>query len=672
MEPANNNDYNLYVAASYNKSALEPIIQQLAQVGELDSYTLRQRLIGSDIAQLAKGELQQLRPLADILQHHAIEHWLFQPTNPPFSPALSSAITITPQLLTFHTTSGKIQLEPQHQLMIIAADISGNLAEKQVKRLLVHTTYSGGAPTPMTQQELHREIFKNNPCLDLYWLNDDGEPTSAVRIMPGSFDHRQLGDKAGMSRNGNLANLLEIITTFVTPVAINQQFGLGFLPKCQVQKNIDHNKDQENLIALTHYAWLQLDILAHQPQQPRRTQLPTDSTNNATGIFNTGGISQVVEPIAKAIDPGDILTSKGNKAPISDNNSAGADTTAPQTDPTQLPIPPAVETQSGMSLKSTWWRIAIATIGIGAIFFSDRHSPLPQLIYRHGIATGLIPGLLAGWMLWSALHFWRLKQRIENTPTSKARSAAMGMVEIHGRAQRAYALVAPISQQPCIYYRLKKYQRTRRDSQWRLSQVTSSGNVPFILADDSGTIQVDPSGANIQPTTKHEGFPGQSNVLFAGSSDSDPYEKWVEEVIYSGSGLYIMGFAKVAHPDHNSPSSSASVAEKLRDLKTDRTKLMQYDTDGDGHIDAAEWDQARADMEQQVLHEKLQSGQQRKNQQLIIGAPPHKGLPFIIAETELEEDLTTKYIWYSAALGSGGVGAFIWALIASGKFFHLM
>ncbi|MEA3465460.1 MAG: GIDE domain-containing protein [Thermodesulfobacteriota bacterium] len=662
MTQKTSTEHTLLVSASYDQKRLAPLIQQLAKVGALDSYTVRQRLIGSGLAQLAKGTADHLRPLANLLRQHHVEHWLLQPTVPQFTPQRIKGLTIQPEQIVFRTHSDDLILEHGTALLAIVADMSGQLAEKQIKRLLVHTTYSGGAPTPMDEQELHREIFKHSPVIDLYWHKKDNDDnnltTQAVRIFPGSFDHKQLGDKTSMSRNGNLASLLEQINEYAAPLEINRHFSLGSLPDCQLHKTSTPTDHKGNLSALTRYGWLVLDITQHNVSH---NDAPATPLPVAAELLDKVGLAEVTDAIVEPMTG----TMAGAKT---DHEIEETHSTTKNTSP-QLPPPPDVETRSGIKLHFTLWRVVAASVGILVVFLSDRHETLPSLLYQYGINTGLIPALISAGSLWAAIHYWRLKRRIEATPTSKTRSAAMGMIEVHGQAKRAYALVSPISQLPCVYYCLKRYRRTNRDKQWKLSQVTTSGTVPFLLEDDSGQISIDPQGAKLSPKTSIEGFPGQSNILFTSNSEANPYEKWKEEVFHEGCTLYVMGFARVL--DKGRGNMRQNVAKKLRDLKTDRNKLMRYDQDGDGNIDAAEWDQARSDMEQQVLHEKLHRGQQRSNQQLVIGAPPQKGLPFIIAETASEAHLTRNYSWYVPPLLITGVATFIWALVRGGTYFHL-
>jgi hypothetical protein len=648
-----NDIHQLIVTATYDQERLAPLIQQLSQLGQLDAYSVRQRLIGSGLAQIAKGPLEQLRPMANLLRQHRLKHWIVQPPTTQLEPVTIKALTIEPQQITFHGHDSEIILKRGTPLLAIVADMSGKLAEKQVKRLLVHTTYQGSAPAAMNEQELHQEIFKHTPIIDLYWLNDEHQPSHAVRIKPGSFDHRQLGDKASLSRNGNLSNLLNGIKEYGNPLEINLQFGLGFLPDCRLNDTGDNADSKRNQLALTRYGSLQVQISHQNSTAKKQSNHPLPIISE---VVEASGLDEIIAPLTAGI----FTHSQHNEDEASVTRQPSAAT---------LPPPPEIETLSGIKLHTSGWRLGAGILGIIVVFFTQQNDNVMELFYRYGIQTGIVPALISGAALWSAGHFWRLKRRIENTPTSKARSAAMGMIEVHGRAKRLYALVSPMSQQPCVYYCLKKYRRANRDKQWQLSRITTSGTVPFIIEDDTGKIQIDPQGAKLSPKTTHEGAMGQSNILFSSTIDDDPNEKWKEEVIHEGSILYVMGFARTSKNGNN--DLRQQVANKLRDLKTDRDKMMEYDSDGNGTIDSAEWDHARSDMEQQALQEKLQQTKERSNQQLVIGAPAQKGLPFIIAETESEANLTRNYSWYIPPLLTIGVGAFVWTLIRVGSFFNL-
>ena len=160
----------------------------------------------------------------------------------------------------------------------------------------------------------------------------------------------------------------------------------------------------------------------------------------------------------------------------------------------------------------------------------------------HAFASGSHPCVDCNRNVLVSFLFLRMKRQIENTPTSKIRSVAMGMVEIKGEAVRKYALLSPMSHTPCVFYRLTKYQRRGRDYQWRITSVSSSNNVPFYIEDETGRVEVNPAGCRVSAGSKQEGSPGQVGLMKV-VNETD--EKWVEEVIIDGTLLYVLGFAAV-------------------------------------------------------------------------------------------------------------------------------
>jgi hypothetical protein len=83
------------------------------------------------------------------------------------------------------------------------------------------------------------------------------------------------------------------------------------------------------------------------------------------------------------------------------------------------------------------------------ILSSIRRSPNPN-----AFLLWCVVGFCAGIGLF--IYGFRLLQRrrlILDTPFSKIRSAAMGMVEVSGQAVGPYTMVAPITARPCYYYR---------------------------------------------------------------------------------------------------------------------------------------------------------------------------------------------------------------------------
>jgi len=183
-------------------------------------------------------------------------------------------------------------------------------------------------------------------------------------------------------------------------------------------------------------------------------------------------------------------------------------------------------------------------------------------------------------------------------------------------------------------------------------------------------VTVDPMYATVKARVSHSGVPGEATLAFHGVSlsEDDINEKWVENVIYEGTTVYVLGFARPSREERKSLRERTT--EKLRDLKLDRRALHRYDTDEDGRISEAEWDVARGDAEQVALREHLAAagGGRRQEEHVVIARGPQRGMPFVIAETLSEADLTRNYWLASIPLLLAGLCAAGLALYGFLKF----
>lgn len=91
-----------------------------------------------------------------------------------------------------------------------------------------------------------------------------------------------------------------------------------------------------------------------------------------------------------------------------------------------------------------------------------------------------------------------LVQKIKNTATSKVRSAAVGLVELHGIARCKGGMVSPVAKTKCGFWRLiAQYYQSGKHGGWRTFYKTDSTS-PFYLEDETGSILVDPCGAKVE------------------------------------------------------------------------------------------------------------------------------------------------------------------------------
>ena len=108
------------------------------------------------------------------------------------------------------------------------------------------------------------------------------------------------------------------------------------------------------------------------------------------------------------------------------------------------------------------------------------------------------------------------KRLILNTPTSKIRSASIGLVEVNGLAVGPYTMIAPITAVPCYYYRTVAWQRRQRGKHQEWEKVADESlHLPFYLDDNSGRLLVDPQGAEMDI---HRDFHDEFSDSFFSSS----------------------------------------------------------------------------------------------------------------------------------------------------------
>ena len=115
-----------------------------------------------------------------------------------------------------------------------------------------------------------------------------------------------------------------------------------------------------------------------------------------------------------------------------------------------------------------------------------------------GIVIALIGAIAGVYVFYRGFRLLQRKRLIQNTPASKIRSAAMGLVEIGGLAAGPYTMMAPITGVPCYYFHTTAWQWQQRgkNSQW-VKVADERLHVPFYLDDNTGRVLVDPQGAEM-------------------------------------------------------------------------------------------------------------------------------------------------------------------------------
>ncbi len=601
------------------EARVEAIAPLLGGLG-LDPYTARQRLIGAGPALLARGPRAALERESAPLGEHRFPYRILQPTPPRFAPERVAAIELGGDTLTFVCAQSRVAFPRGASVLAVLADLSGEVVEKNLARLLRQNAYLGaGRMAHIARDELEEAILHASPVLDLYRLAPTGEIEQGVRLFPGRFDPRGLGDKATYSAAGNLRAVLQIVRERAGELVLSTDFGAAVLPGCRPQKERDDGDTlRRNLAALTRFGWLLADL----HRTPARGIAPVGSPLPAVPLPVAGIVSGAA---AAAVTPAAAMSPSVAMSP------SAAEPCAPA-DPLPLPPPPG----EGEELAKSWlcWSSAAfaATTAVPFLVFDSA-------FVEYGVRTGALPAVLSALLLLSGFRMLHKKRLIENTPTSRVRSLAMGVVEVHGRTLRSYALVSPMTHMPCVWYRLRRYRRHRNG--WKLTSTLTSGAVPFFLDDGTGRVRIDPRGAVVRAGIRQQG----------GGTLARSDEKWVEELIYEGTSLYVLGSAR---PAPRGPSLRERTAEALRALKSDPEAMRKYDLNGDGRVCADEWEAARADVEAQVLRAKLEEAAQSRQEDLIV-IGKSGSTPFIIAGTECEARLARSYGLAVPPLIGGGI-----------------
>jgi E3 Ubiquitin ligase len=96
---------------------------------------------------------------------------------------------------------------------------------------------------------------------------------------------------------------------------------------------------------------------------------------------------------------------------------------------------------------------------------------------------------------------WNRRRLIADTPPSKIRSMAMGLVEVNGAAVPRSHVDAPFSGKSCVYWHVDISCRSK--SSWSVLHRNTSSQ-PFYLRDDTGLALVFPQGAECRLTDPAE------------------------------------------------------------------------------------------------------------------------------------------------------------------------
>lgn len=269
----------------------------------------------------------------------------------------------------------------------------------------------------------------------------------------------------------------------------------------------------------------------------------------------------------------------------------------------------------------------------------------------------------------------RRARLLENTPTSRVRSAAQGYVEFHGHARLLPGpeVRSPLSAERCCWWEYKIEQRRtemrggKRRTEWVTIDARTSDEL-FLLDDGTAQCVIDPVGARVLPSLSRtwrgyhprpQSFPAQSSRFAIGDY------RYTERLLSFGAWLYVIGqFQSQTAARYD--DESRDVSDLLAQWKRDQRALLQrFDSNGDGKIDLQEWEQARRAAIAEVRAQQVERSVQPD---LHVLSKPKDRRPFILS-TKTEHQLTRGLRWGGAAAVAIAVAigaAVVFGLIARG------
>lgn len=241
---------------------------------------------------------------------------------------------------------------------------------------------------------------------------------------------------------------------------------------------------------------------------------------------------------------------------------------------------------------------------------------------------------------------------IEDTPTSKIRSAHQGYVELVGFAKAGpeQLLLSGLSQTPCLWYRynIERYESSGKNSSWRTIESKTSEQ-PFTLNDGSGDCYVMPKRAEVS-TIRKRNWKGNSRHpnKTGGINLFGQRYRYTEEILCADDLLYVIGLFETRHPPSPTAIRDAEMAKILNEWKQDYDKLTErFDRNGDGEIDLQEWELVRTEALRKAERQQRATGPVSPVH--TISYSPNRRQPYIIASSE-PESLSRRYRWQALAL----------------------
>lgn len=260
-----------------------------------------------------------------------------------------------------------------------------------------------------------------------------------------------------------------------------------------------------------------------------------------------------------------------------------------------------------------------------------------------------------------AFYFFLRKRIIEDTPTSKIRSAAQGYVELSGigKLMEGSTITGPLTGIPCTWYHytIEEHRSSGKNSHWVTVEKEISDSL-FLLVDDSGEVVIDPEKANVTPSTTDVWYGHSRHPKPRGNRDGTIKKKgffssmgrycYTEERMHPDDPLYAIGLFDTVGGTGSEFNIDGDVGALLREWKKNSEQLLtRFDENKDGQIGIEEWQKTRATALKQVQNQHAE--QKAAAPVHVLGKTCDSRRPYLLSALP-QSDLLKRYSWYSTGL----------------------
>lgn len=215
-----------------------------------------------------------------------------------------------------------------------------------------------------------------------------------------------------------------------------------------------------------------------------------------------------------------------------------------------------------------------------------------------------IAGIFAGiYLFFKGFRLLWQKRLIQNIPTSKIRSVAMGLVELQGQAIANLLLTGPYTKTPCVFYHIiiERLVRDRNSSKW-VKELDMKTDIPFFLQDETGCVVLDPRGAETDLPLRY--------------TKIEDNRRYREYNIMEKEPIYVMGSAKKT--DSIDERIHKEVEKRIKETIENPEEKQKLDVNKDMWIDEKEWELVRERITKQVSEEFSRAGEEFKKSERLV------------------------------------------------------